>query len=164
MEVMIGVDPHKGSHTATMLDRRQRELRRITVRAGRRQVEQLLEWVDGVKPRTWAVESAGGMGYLGVRARAARPPPRRQRGTAARCSARTGAVVGLRPELAFEDRGARWELPMDDVDRSQFAQNATAAGRGHRGPVRGRDATLRQRGGDPDRRGPPSRDPGPTGP
>ena len=64
MEVMIGVDPHKGSHTATMLDRRQRELRQVTVRAGRRQVEQLLEWADGVKRRTWAVESAGGMGYL----------------------------------------------------------------------------------------------------
>jgi hypothetical protein len=47
-----------------MLDRGQRELRRITVRAGRRQVEQLLEWADGVKPRTWAVECAGGMGYL----------------------------------------------------------------------------------------------------
>ena len=34
MDVMIGVDPHKGSHTATMLDRAERELRRITVRAG----------------------------------------------------------------------------------------------------------------------------------
>ena len=63
-EVMIGVDPHKGSHTATMLDRAERELRRITVRAGRRQVAELLEWADGAKPRTWAVESAGGMGYL----------------------------------------------------------------------------------------------------
>ena len=64
MDVMIGVDPHKRSHTATMLDRRQRELRRITVRAGHRQVAELLEWADGVKPRTWAVECAGGMGYL----------------------------------------------------------------------------------------------------
>ena len=27
MDVMIGIDPHKGSHTAAMLDRRQRELR-----------------------------------------------------------------------------------------------------------------------------------------
>jgi hypothetical protein len=44
-------------------------------------------------------------------------------------------VVGLRPELAlfeievlaFEDRGARWELPMDDVARFQFAQNAIPA-------------------------------------
>jgi len=64
MEVIIGVDPHKGSHTATMLDRGQRELRRITVRAGCRQVAELLAWADGVKPRRWAVESAGGMGYL----------------------------------------------------------------------------------------------------
>ena len=64
MDVMIGVDPHKGSHTATMLDRGEHELRRIKVRAGAGQVSQLLEWADGVGPRTWAVESAGGMGYL----------------------------------------------------------------------------------------------------
>jgi transposase len=64
MEVMIGVDPHKGSHTATMLDRGERELTRITVRAGRRQVEQLLEWAVGYTARTWAVEAVGGMGYL----------------------------------------------------------------------------------------------------
>jgi transposase len=64
MEVMIGVDPHKGSHTATMLDGAECEFRRITVRAGRRQVEQLLEWADGYTARTWAVEAVGGMGYL----------------------------------------------------------------------------------------------------
>jgi transposase len=64
VDVMIGVDPHKGSHTATMLDREERELRRTTVRSGRGQLEELLAWVDGVKPRTWAVESAAGMGYL----------------------------------------------------------------------------------------------------
>ena len=64
MDVMIGIDPHKRSHTAAMLDRRQRELRQTTVRAGRRQVAELLAWADGVKPRMWAVESAGGMGYL----------------------------------------------------------------------------------------------------
>ena len=64
MEVMIGVDPHKGSHTATMLDRAERELTRIKVRAGVRQVAELLEWANGHTPRTWAVECAGGMGYL----------------------------------------------------------------------------------------------------
>jgi transposase len=64
MKVMIGVDPHEGSHTATMLDGSEHELKRIKVRAGQRQVVELLEWVEGVKPRTWAVESAGGMGYL----------------------------------------------------------------------------------------------------
>jgi transposase len=64
MDVMIGVDPHKGSHTATMLDGSEHELRRITVRAGHRQLAQLLEWADGAMPRMWAVEAAGGMGYL----------------------------------------------------------------------------------------------------
>jgi transposase len=64
MDVMIGIDPHKGSHTATMLDRGERELRRIKVRAGSGHVVELLEWADGIGPRTWAVESAGGMGYL----------------------------------------------------------------------------------------------------
>ena len=64
MNVMIGVDPHKGSHTATMLDRDERELRRINVRAGNGQVGELLAWADGDRPRMWAVESAAGMGYL----------------------------------------------------------------------------------------------------
>ena len=44
-------------------------------------------------------------------------------------------VVGLRPELAFfevevlafEDRGARWELPMDAVERFQFMSSAMVA-------------------------------------
>ena len=64
MDVMIGVDPHKGSHTATMLDRAEREVMRIKVRAGRRQLVELLEWANGHEDRTWAVEAAGGMGYL----------------------------------------------------------------------------------------------------
>ena len=64
MDVMIGIDPHKGSHTATMLDRAEREVKRIKVRARAGQVAELLAWADGAKPRTWAVESAQGMGYL----------------------------------------------------------------------------------------------------
>lgn len=64
MDVMIGIDPHKGSHTATMLDRAEREVKRIKVRARAGQVGELLAWADGAKPRTWAVESAQGMGYL----------------------------------------------------------------------------------------------------
>jgi transposase len=64
MDVMIGVDPHKGSHTASMIDSGQRELRQITVRSSCRQVDELLAWADGVTPRRWAVECASGMGYL----------------------------------------------------------------------------------------------------
>ena len=54
--VMIGVDPHKGSHTATALDATEHELARRKVRAGRWQVEQLLAWATPFAARTWAIE------------------------------------------------------------------------------------------------------------
>lgn len=62
--VIIGVDPHKGSHTATALDPTEVELARLKVRAGRRQAEQLLAWAAPFGPRRWAIESANGLGYL----------------------------------------------------------------------------------------------------
>ena len=62
--VMIGIDPHKGSHTAVALDDRELELGALKVRAGRRQREQLLEWAAPFDARIWAIESANGLGYL----------------------------------------------------------------------------------------------------
>jgi transposase len=44
MKVMIGVDPHKGSHTALAIDDDEQTQAQLRVRAGRRQVGQLLEW------------------------------------------------------------------------------------------------------------------------
>ena len=44
MTVMIGVDPHKGSHTAVAIDGDEVELAAIQVRSSRRQVEELLGW------------------------------------------------------------------------------------------------------------------------
>ena len=64
MPVMIGVDPHKGSHTAVAIDRDEVELAAMRVRSSRRQVEELLAWAGKFTDRTWAVESAGGVGYL----------------------------------------------------------------------------------------------------
>ncbi len=64
MRVMIGVDPHKGSHTAVAIDQDEARLAKMRVRATRRQVEQLLEWAARFDERTWAIESAGGLGYL----------------------------------------------------------------------------------------------------
>jgi transposase len=64
VKVMIGVDPHKGSHTAIAIDPHEQQLGQIQVRATRRQVEQLLGWASEFGERTWAVESAGGLGYL----------------------------------------------------------------------------------------------------
>jgi transposase len=64
MPVIIGVDPHKATHTAVAIDRSESELARARVRATRKQVPQLLGWAEPWGERTWAVESAGGLGYL----------------------------------------------------------------------------------------------------
>ena len=64
MPVIIGVDPHKATHTAVAIDRSEAELARVRVRATRKQVPQLLRWAEPLGERTWAVESAGGLGYL----------------------------------------------------------------------------------------------------
>ena len=62
--VLIGVDPHKGSHTAVVVDGDEHELGRLTVRADRRQLDRLLTFASPFGDRTWAIESAGGLGFL----------------------------------------------------------------------------------------------------
>jgi transposase len=42
--VMIGVDPHKGSHTAVAIDAAEVPLAELRVRASAAQAGQLLEW------------------------------------------------------------------------------------------------------------------------
>jgi transposase len=64
MNVIIGVDPHKATHTAVAIDSIENELGRTRVRATRKQVSQLLAWAEPLGARTWAIESAAGLGYL----------------------------------------------------------------------------------------------------
>ncbi len=64
MQVVIGVDPHKASHTAVAIDEAEDEVSSVKVRATRRQVEQLVRWAEPFEKRRWAIESAGGTGYL----------------------------------------------------------------------------------------------------
>ena len=64
MTVIIGIDPHKASHTAVAIGRDEQRLAEIKVRATIQQATKLLEWAEPLSDRTWAVESAGGMGYL----------------------------------------------------------------------------------------------------
>ena len=61
---VIGIDPHKGSHTAAVVDHAETVLRELRVVAGRRQRDQLLEFASGFAPRTWAIEAASGLGSL----------------------------------------------------------------------------------------------------
>ena len=62
--VMIGVDPHKGSHTAVVISAAEEPLGELRVRACAAQAERLLAWAAAWPERTWAVEGAGGLGHL----------------------------------------------------------------------------------------------------
>jgi transposase len=64
MTVMIGIDPHKASHTAVALDEHEQPLGELRVRSAANQVERLLAWAAPFSDRTWAIEGAGGLGYL----------------------------------------------------------------------------------------------------
>jgi transposase len=62
--VMIGIDPHKGSHTAVAITAAEQQLAELRVRAGAAQAGQLVEWAQAWPERTWAVEGARGLGRL----------------------------------------------------------------------------------------------------
>jgi transposase len=62
--VMIGVDPHKASHTAVAISAAEEPLGELRVRACVVQAERLLAWAQAWPQRIWAVEGAGGTGHL----------------------------------------------------------------------------------------------------
>src|SRR3954447_674099 len=62
--VIIGIDPHKATHTAVAVDEHEIVLGKLEVRSTREQRDRLLRWAARFEERTWAVESAGGLGEL----------------------------------------------------------------------------------------------------
>jgi transposase len=62
--VMIGVDPHKGSHTAVAISPAEELLGELRVRVSASQAQRLLEWAAAWPQRTWAIEGAAGLGHL----------------------------------------------------------------------------------------------------
>ena len=62
--VMIGIDPHKRSHTATAIAPNETDLAAVTVSASCRQLEELHRWAQQFPDRAWAIEAANGLGYL----------------------------------------------------------------------------------------------------
>jgi transposase len=60
----LGIDPHKASHTAAVIDSDERLVDEFRVRADRRQRDRLLAWAAPFMPRRWAVEGAAGVGGL----------------------------------------------------------------------------------------------------
>ncbi len=64
MTVMIGIDPHKATHTAVAVDSSERVLDEFKVRASKVQAQRFQAWAEQFEAREWAVESAAGLGYL----------------------------------------------------------------------------------------------------
>ena len=62
--VMIGVDPHKGSHTAVAISLAEEPLGEVRVRSSASQAERLVAWAAAWPERTWAAGGAGGLGHL----------------------------------------------------------------------------------------------------
>jgi hypothetical protein len=57
---MIGVEPHKGSHTAVAIGMAEEPLGELRVRASAAQAQRLLAWAAAWPERTWAIEGAAG--------------------------------------------------------------------------------------------------------
>ena len=64
VDVMIGIDPHKSSHTAVAIGLSEEPLGELQVPACPSQVDQLLAWAAAWPERAWAVEGATGLGHL----------------------------------------------------------------------------------------------------
>jgi transposase len=63
-EVMIGIDPHKSSHTAVAIGAGEERLGELQVPACPSQAGTLLAWAAAWPERAWAVEGAAGLGCL----------------------------------------------------------------------------------------------------
>ena len=64
MTIMIGIDPHKATHTAVAIDHDENVIDQLKIRASNTQTRRLCEWASQFDDKAWAVESARGLGYL----------------------------------------------------------------------------------------------------
>ena len=64
MNITIGIDPHKASHTAVAIDGNENVIDQIKVRSCSAQTERLRDWAGQFERSVWAIESARGLGYL----------------------------------------------------------------------------------------------------
>jgi transposase len=61
---IIGIDPHKGSHSAAVIDGDEQLIAHLSISADRSQRDRLLHWAAEFEPRLWAIEGATGTGAL----------------------------------------------------------------------------------------------------
>ncbi len=64
---MIGIDPHKATHTAVAIDDNEGVLAEFELAASPGQTDRLVEWAEVFDDRVWAIEAANGLGRLVAR-------------------------------------------------------------------------------------------------
>ncbi len=106
-EVVIGVDPHPGSHLACAMDATGRVIAECEVRNDERGVEQLQAWGKAFGTRRWAVEGAT-TAYA--------------RGLVTRLRNGGEEVVGIAPAMTAQYRGKRWRGKNDRIDAANAAR------------------------------------------
>ncbi|MGH2866520.1 MAG: IS110 family transposase [Solirubrobacteraceae bacterium] len=62
--VIIGIDPHKGSHTAAALGNDAEVIAQLRVAANKVTLSRLRNWAAAWPERTWAIEGASGLGLF----------------------------------------------------------------------------------------------------
>ena len=129
MNVMIGVDPHKASHTAVAIGGDEDELAKVKVRATSRQVEQLIELGRAIREAHLGHRVSGRPGLP------AGPAARGSRRRRARCAGDPGlADPGAGHRALEQERPQR--CPLDRHRRPAGAEASLGrAGRPRRGPA-----------------------------
>lgn len=62
--IVIGIDPHKSTHTATALDpATNTDLGSLRIEASLAEYQRLIVWAKAWPERTWAIENADGLGH-----------------------------------------------------------------------------------------------------
>jgi hypothetical protein len=61
---VIGIDPHRGSHAAAVLDRDEHIRPMLQLPADGQQRQRLVAWASEFTPRLWVIEGATGAGAL----------------------------------------------------------------------------------------------------
>src|SRR4051794_40305360 len=61
---IIGIDPHKASHTAAVIADNETVIAELRIDANGQQRRMLIDWAERFEPRTWAIEGARGVGAL----------------------------------------------------------------------------------------------------
>lgn len=111
MKIIIGVDPHPGSHTAVALDETGKVLGHLTVQNDEAGLGQLKLWSESYKIKMWAVEGANnsfahslseGLVQQGYK------------------------VVNISPSLTSQYRSKRGRKKSDEVDAENIARVALA--------------------------------------